>query len=164
MHPFTLDTTLKYYSAIKQKGYKLTDEMMDIYKIGSIEVFFKEWKQYLMLGKCLSTNFDAQIVSLTITLITNTVLTSEKRFNSYQTMGELFRKTQKQLLEFTLWERLNIVILELINLLVELCEIDIDELMERIHGNEQYEKQCNADGIKNNQTRGCPENSCLAFF
>jgi hypothetical protein len=120
-------------------------EMMDIYKIRwSIEVFFKECKQYLMLGKCQSTNFDAQIASLTITLITHTVLTLEKRFNSYQTMGGLFRKTQKQLFEFTLWERLNIVILELINLLMELCEIDIDELMERILGNEQYEKQYNA--------------------
>jgi hypothetical protein len=120
-------------------------EMMDIYKIRwSIEVFFKECKQYLMLGKNQSTNFDAQIASLTITLITHTVLTLEKRFNSYQTMGELFRKTQKQLFEFTLWERLNIVILELINLLMELCEIDIDELMERILGNEQYEMQYNA--------------------
>ena len=119
-------------------------EMMDIYKIRwSIEVFFKECKQYLMLGKNQSTNFDAQIASLTITMITHTVLTLEKRFNSYQTMGELFRKTQKQLFEFTLWERLNIVILEIINLLMELCEIDIDELMERILGNEQYEMQYN---------------------
>jgi len=118
--------------------------MMDIYKIRwSIEVFFKECKQYLMLGKNQSTNFDAQIASLTITMITHTVLTLEKRFNSYQTMGELFRKTQKQLFEFTLWERLNIVILEIINLLMELCEIDIDELMERILGNEQYEMQYN---------------------
>ena len=119
-------------------------EMMDIYKIRwSIEVFFKECKQYLMLGKNQSTNFDAQIASLTITMITHTVLTLEKRFNSYQTMGELFRKTQKQLFEFTLWERLNVVILEIINLLMELCEIDIDELMERILGNEQYEMQYN---------------------
>jgi hypothetical protein len=118
--------------------------MMDIYKIRwSIEVFFKECKQYLMLGKNQSTNFDAQIASLTITLITHTVLTLEKRFNSYQTMGELFRKTQKQLFEFTLWERLNVVILEIINLLMELCEIDIDELMERILGNEKYEMQYN---------------------
>lgn len=120
-------------------------EMMDIYKIRwSIEVFFKECKQYLMLGKNQSTNFDAQIASLTITLITHTVLSLEKRFNSYQTMGELFRNTQKQLFEFTLWERLNIVIVELINFLMELCELDIDELMERILGNEQYEKQYKA--------------------
>ncbi len=97
-----------------------------------------------MLGKYLSTNFDGQIASLTITLITHTVLTLEKRFNSYQTIGELFRSTQKQLLEFTLWERLNVVIIELIKFLMELCEIDIDELMERILGDEQYEKQYNA--------------------
>lgn len=119
-------------------------EMMDIYKIRwSIEVFFKECKQYLRLGKYQSTNFDGQIASLTITMITHTVLTLEKRFKSYQTMGELFRETQKHLLEFTLWERLNIVIIELINFLMDLCEIDIDELMERIINNEQYEKQYN---------------------
>jgi len=35
---------------------------------------------------------------------------------------------------------LNIVIIELINFLIDLCEIDIDELMERIINNEQYEK------------------------
>jgi len=134
------------FRAVVTTNMKLNfTEMMDIYKIRwSIEVFFKECKQYLMLGKYQSTNFDGQIASLTITLITHTVLTLEKRFNSYQTMGELFRKTQKQLLEFTLWERLNIVILELIRFLMELCEIDIDELMERILGNEQYEKQYSA--------------------
>jgi hypothetical protein len=119
-------------------------EMMDIYKIRwSIEVFFKECKQYLKLGKYQSTNFDGQIASLTITMITHTVLTLEKRFSAYQTMGELFRDTQKLLLELTLWERLNIVIIELINFLMDLCEIDIDELMERIINNEQYEKQYN---------------------
>ncbi len=120
-------------------------EMMDIYKIRwSIEVFFKECKQYLKLGKYQSTNFDGQIASMTVTMITHTVLTLEKRFSAYQTMGELFRETQKQLLEFTLWERLNMVIVELINFLLDLCEIDIDELMERIINNEQYEKQYNA--------------------
>jgi Transposase DDE domain len=119
-------------------------EMMNIYKIRwSIEVFFKECKQYLKLGKYQSTNFDGQIASLTITMITHTVLTLEKRFRSYQTMGELFRETQKHLLELTLWERLNIVIIELINFLIDLFEIDIDELMERIINNEQYEKQYN---------------------
>jgi len=131
------------YKAILTTNLKLNfAEMMDIYKIRwSIEVFFKECKQYLMLGKCQSTNFDAQIASLTITMITHTVLTLEKRFNSYQTMGVLFRETQKDLLEQTLWERLNIVIVEIIKLLMDLCEIDIDEIMERIFSNENYEKQ-----------------------
>ena len=119
-------------------------EMMNIYKIRwSIEVFFKECKQYLKLGKYQSTNFDGQIATLTMTMITHTVLTLEKRFSAYQTMGELFRETQKHLLELTLWERLNIVIVELINFLMDLCEIDIDELIERIINNEQYEKQYN---------------------
>ncbi|MDO9152385.1 MAG: transposase, partial [Paludibacter sp.] len=59
-------------------------EMMDIYKIRwSIEVFFMECKQYLNLGKYQSTNFDGQIASLTIAMITHTVLTLEKRFSAY---------------------------------------------------------------------------------
>lgn len=131
------------FRAILTTNVKLKfSEMMDIYKIRwSIEVFFKECKQYLKLGKYQSINFDGQIASLTITMITHTVLTLEKRFSSYQTMGELFRETQKHLLEITLWERLNMVIVELINFLMDLCQIDIVDLMERIINNEQYEKQ-----------------------
>jgi len=131
------------FKAILTTNLKLNfTEMMDIYKIRwSIEVFFKECKQYLMLGKCQSTNFDAQIASLTITMITHTVLTLEKRFNSYQTMGALFRETQKQLLEQTLWERLNIIIVEIIRFLMDVCDIDLDEIMERIFSSEKYENE-----------------------
>lgn len=134
------------FRAIVTTNLKLRfTEMMEIYKIRwSIEVLFKECKQYLRLGKCQSTNFDAQIASITITLITHTVLTLEKRFNAYQTMGALFRETQQQLLSQTLWERINEVILDLIRFLLELCEIDIDELMERILSNEAYEQEYTA--------------------
>lgn len=102
------------FRAVLTTNVKLNfTEIMDIYKISwSIEVFFKEYKQYLTLGKYQSTNFDGQIAALTITMITHTVLTLEKRFSSYQTMGALFRETQKHLLESILGERLNNVIIE----------------------------------------------------
>jgi hypothetical protein len=149
------------FRAIITTKVKLTfSEMMDIYKIRwSIEVFFKECKQYLKLGKYQSTNFDGQIACLTITMITHTVLTLEKRFNSYQTMGELFRDTQKDLLELTLWERLNQLIIEIINLLLDLCEIDLEDLMNRIINNEQYEKQYSTMlwALKAIQQEKCPK-------
>jgi len=117
-------------------------QMMDIYKIRwSIEVFFKECKQYLMLGKSQSTNFDSQIASITITMIIHTVLTLEKRFNAYETMGELFKNSQKQLLELTLWKRLDTLIVAIFGLLLDLLEIDFEKLMERILNNNQYEQQ-----------------------
>jgi hypothetical protein len=112
-------------------------QMMDIYKIRwSIEIFFKECKQYLMLGKSQSTNFDSQIASITITMI---IL--EKRFNAYETMGELFKDSQKQLLLLTLWKRLETIIIAIFGLLLDLLEIDFEELMERILNNNQHEQQ-----------------------
>ncbi len=94
-----------------------------------------------MLGKSQSTNFDSQIASMTITMIIHTVLTLEKRFNAYETMGELFKNSQKQLLELTLWKRLDTLIVAIFGLLLDLLEIDFDELMKRILNNRHYEQQ-----------------------
>jgi len=79
---------------------------IELYQIRwTIEVF-KECKQYLRLGASQNTDFDGQIADATIILVTHTILSLQKRFNSYKTMGELFRETQQQLLELTLWKRL----------------------------------------------------------
>ncbi|MCF8380864.1 MAG: transposase [Bacteroidales bacterium] len=44
--------------------------MIEIYQIRwTVEVFFKEAKQLLGLGRCQSTDFDAQIADTTITMI-----------------------------------------------------------------------------------------------
>ena len=74
-------------------------------------------------------------------MIIHTVLTLEKRFNAYQTMGELFKNSQKQLLELTLWKRLDTLIVAIFGLLLDLLEIDFEKLMERILNNNQYEQQ-----------------------
>jgi hypothetical protein len=94
-----------------------------------------------MLGKSQSTNFDSRIASITITMIIHTVLTLEKRFNAYETMGELFKNSQKQLLELTLWKRVDTLIVAIFGLLLDLLEIDFEKLMERVLNNNQYEQQ-----------------------
>ena len=82
-------------------------EAIELYQIRwTIEVLYKECKQYLRLGGSQNTDFDGQIADATITLATHTILSLQKRFSAYETMGELFRETQQQLLELTLWERL----------------------------------------------------------
>lgn len=69
-----------------------------------IEVFLKECKQYLGLGKCHSQDFDAQIASTSIYLIQS--LCCDKRFEGYKTIGELFRTVQADTLELTVCERI----------------------------------------------------------
>ena len=91
----TTDTSLKYNKAI------------EIYNIRwTIEVSFKESKQYLNLGKSPSNDFDAQIADATISMMQYIILSLYKRFHAYETMGEIFRRSQIEILEATLAQRL----------------------------------------------------------
>ncbi|MEJ7677706.1 MAG: transposase [Segetibacter sp.] len=76
----TTDTSLSYIKVMEQYQVRWT-----------IEVFFKESKQYLNLGGCQSKSFEAQIADTTITLIQYILLTLRKRFDDYETRGEIFR-------------------------------------------------------------------------
>lgn len=64
---------------------------MEIYQIRwSIEVFFKDCKQHLNLGKCQSTNFDAQIATITLCFMNYTSLALIKRVDDYESIGLMF--------------------------------------------------------------------------
>jgi hypothetical protein len=106
---------------------------MELYQIRwSIEVMFKECKQYLRLGKAQNTNFCGQVADASLTLITYTILTLYKRFESYETMGKLFHETGKELLEKTLCERIATVFLKIVTQLLEILCIDVEESISRI--------------------------------
>ena len=95
-------------------------EMMKIYGIRwTIEVFFRETKQYLGLGKCQSQDFDAQIASVTITFILYTLLAYLKRMGDYETLGELFQMTQQDICEKHLAQRLWALFEELLAFIVD---------------------------------------------
>jgi hypothetical protein len=80
---------------------------MEYYQIRwTIEVFFREAKQDLRLGKCQSNDFDALIATTSLTFMHYMVLALGKRFESYETMGELFRAFKDNLLEQTLIQRI----------------------------------------------------------
>jgi len=126
----TTDLTLSFVEAI------------EIYQIRwSIEVLFKECKQYLGLGSSQNTDFDGQIADTTLALITHTVLTLQKRFGSYETMGELFRETQQYLLELTLWERLLRVFYKMILQLFEIIDIDLEEVISTLVQNDEASRK-----------------------
>lgn len=108
-------------------------QAIELYQIRwTIEVLFKECKQYLRLGCSQNTDFDGQVADATLALVTHTILTLQKRFGAYETLGDLFRETQQHLLELTLWERLITVFLKMVMQLVELLNVDIEELIEKL--------------------------------
>ena len=112
-------------------------QAIELYQIRwSIEVLFKECKQYLRLGCSQNTDFDGQIADATLTLITHTILTLQKRFDSYETMGELFKETQQHLLELNLWERLIKLFVEMIIQLIEILDVDLKEIMTKLMQND----------------------------
>ena len=117
-------------------------EAIELYQIRwTIEVLYKECKQYLRLGGSQNTDFDGQIADAAITLATHTILSLQKRFSAYETMGELFRETQQQLLELTLWERLIKVFIKMLVQLTTVLNIDIEETIEALMQNDQTSRQ-----------------------
>jgi hypothetical protein len=71
----TTDTSLKFVKVI------------EIYSIRwSIEVFFKETKQLLGLGKPQSTNFDVQIAQTTIVFVQYLLISIRYRMGAYETI------------------------------------------------------------------------------
>jgi len=93
------------------------------------------------LGASQNTDFDGQIADATIVLATHTILSLQKRFSCYETMGELFRKTQQHLLELTLWERLVKVFFKMLVLMATILSIDVQEMMEKLMQSDQTSKQ-----------------------
>jgi hypothetical protein len=125
-----IDETVKLYFCRfpYQKNWKLylsTDpslsflEMMEIYAVRwTIEVFFKEVKQQLQLGKCQSRDFDAQIASVTTTYILYIFLAYFRRVNDYETLGGLFEEIKDEMMEKNLAQRLWEMFDELLQIII----------------------------------------------
>ena len=105
-------------------------EMMEIYSCRwTIEVMFKELKQYLQLGKCQSRDFDAQIASVTISLLLYIFLSYSKRITDYASLQGLFENFKNELYVKTLaeriWELFDDLLELIINQISEHCIVDI---------------------------------------
>jgi hypothetical protein len=92
----------------------------------AIEVFFKEGKQFLGLGKNQSRDFDAQIASTTISFIQYTILAMHKRANEHETLGGIFKGTKDDIAEQVLSDRIMILIMDLTAVLVDMLELSIE--------------------------------------
>ena len=139
---------IKYKNANKWTLLLTTDDSlsfiktMELYQIRwSIEVLFKECKQYLRLGKSQNTDFCGQITDATLTMITYTILTLNKRFQAYETLGALFRDTQKEMLEKTLCQRIEMVILKILRDLLEILCIDVEQTLYHLTSSEKVDEK-----------------------
>lgn len=115
-------------------------KMIEIYQIRwTIEVFFKEAKQLLGLGKCQSKDFDAQIADTTIILIQHLLLTLQYRFEHYESKGVLFDQIKQEVLRHRLDQRLWGLFIELLNIIETLFNSNIDEyeILEKIFSSEK---------------------------
>jgi len=94
------------------------NKMIEIYNIRwSIEVFFKEAKQLLGLGKSQSTNFDVQVAQMTITMIQYLLLSLRYRMEAYETINGLFKDIKQDYIEHKLNDRIMMVILQVLAVL-----------------------------------------------
>jgi len=114
-------------------------QMVEIYQIRwTIEVFFKESKQLLGLGKCQSNDFDAQIADITITMIQYILLSLRYRFEHYESKGALFNHMKEGIIQERLNERLWGLFIELLRLIEALFEeVDEVDLLEKIFNDEK---------------------------
>ena len=110
----------------------------------TIEVFFKECKQLLRLGKCESRHFEAQIAATTLCILQYNMLSVVKRFDGYESIGGLFRKTNAETVELTVKERIMLIIKEILTEYSENMDLGIDFFLEHIFTeNECFKKLIN---------------------
>ena len=113
-------------------------DLMKVYQIRwSIEVFFKECKQYLNLGKCKSSCFDAQIADTTVTMLQHIMLSYYKRINCQQSFSGLFEAISKEMVELDLVSRMIGLMWELIEVICSIAGFDFMELQEQLFENDQ---------------------------
>ena len=119
------------WSLLLTDNYRLPfDKAVEIYQIRwGIEVFFKEAKQYLHLGKCQSEDFDAQVAGVSVVMCAYLMLNLRKRFQSYEGLGKIFIDVQHEIIEFTLWERIWGLFVELQTCILKAWGIDLEKLI-----------------------------------
>jgi hypothetical protein len=112
--------------------------LMEIYQIRwSIEVFFKECKQYLNLGQCKSSNFDAQIADTTITMVQYIMLTYCKRINCQMSLGGLFKELHDELIELSLVNKLLNLFWELVQIFSASSGCDLITIQQEMMQNQE---------------------------
>jgi hypothetical protein len=132
-------------------NYKL--DFVEAYRIyakrWSIEVFFKEAKGLLKLGKSQCRDFASQIASISVTVLQYNILSTVKRFAAYQTIGGLFCEATSGAIQLSVTERIWGVLQELVRIIAEAFETDDEKVMDTlINRSETFKHYINFDKLE----------------
>jgi len=104
----------------------------------TIESSYKELKQILKLGKCMSRDFDAQISDATQCLMCYNILSHMKAINDHQSIGALFNQVSQQWLKPTLMNKFWEQLYEALKHLAEIIAKPIDEIIQLLVSNSKF--------------------------
>lgn len=109
------------------------NKLMEIYHIRwSIEVFFKDAKQYLQLGKCQCNNFDSQVAAATLSMMQYIMLLLYKQMHYGQSLGSIFDLLGRQAQEENVTRYLLELFWEIVNTIGKILKVDCIDLLEEI--------------------------------
>ena len=115
----------------------------------SVEVFFKESKGLLGLGKSQSRDFAAQIASISVTVLQYNILSTVKRFEAYQTIGGLFNEATEGVIQLSVTDRIWGVLQELVRIIAETFETDDERVLDAlINRSETFKHYINFDRLQ----------------
>ena len=114
----TTDTTLSFLQAYHLYSRRWVTE-----------VAYHDCKNLLSFGRCQSVHFAAQIADITLTMMQYNILCAVKRFESYETIGELFTEANGSSLELSIADKIWELILDAILKIAELISADASELL-----------------------------------
>lgn len=97
----------------------------------SIEVCFKECKQYLRLEGNQAQYFNSQIAHVSVCLMQYTLLSLMKRVSDYESLGGLFRGTVADTTEITLYERILLVLKDILEEFTEYIGFPNKQLVQK---------------------------------
>jgi hypothetical protein len=109
------------------------NKLLEVYHIRwSIEVFYKDGKQHLQLGKCQCNNFDSQIGATTLVMMQYIMLLLYKQQHYGQSLGSIFDMLSTQTQEENMTRYLMDIFWEIVHGIGEIVKVDIMELFEEI--------------------------------
>lgn len=130
---------VKLGSGSKWKAFITNDlelgfnKLMETYHIRwSIEIFFKDAKQHLQLGKCQCNNFDSQIGATTLAMMQYIMLLLYKQMHFGQSIGSIFDLLSSQAQEENITRYLLEIFWEIVNGIGKILKVDCMELFEEI--------------------------------
>ncbi|MDF1576698.1 MAG: transposase [Bacteroidales bacterium] len=120
------------------------NKLLEVYHIRwSIEVFYKDGKQHLQLGKCQCNNFDSQIGATTLVMMQYIMLLLFKRQHYGQSLGSIFDMLSTQTQEENITRYLMDIFWEIVHGIGEILKVDIMELFEEIIRDHQKAEEIN---------------------